>query len=617
MKPVSKDDIKKVLASFDRTTDHFLSREEFEARLMSGQPLRIKYGVDVKTSTMHIGHAVNLWLIRALQDLGHKVVIVFADFTSRIGDLDGRIDTISDIPEKEVEKNIADILRQAGMILKLDDPNLCEIHRNSEWYGRMGVQEIMNLLSIVTHARLISRDTFQMRVAEEREIYMNEMLYPVLQGYDSYRVAADLCITASDQLFSESMGRFLQEKHRRKPQVVITTVMTPGIDGKTKQSQRRNNDISLSHSPRDKFGRVMSIPDTLIEEYFRIYTELDLGDFAELRRLISENPRDAKAKLAETIVARYHGPEAARAEAEWFDITISKGYIPSDLPTLAIPVRHMEVMDLVTLTRPMKSKSDTRRLISQGGVELNGRQLRQPKQEIYLKDGDVLQVGRRAWFEIKVAHPPAFETERLVARALQVSDIPAVSKYVPKADLLKYIVRFGKKKKGDGDIADAFKKIIFNGEARSEWLWLLGDKANPSNIIGVAHLRGDQPGSPQNVWIAPGLNDEETLINEIMTDLSEYTLSRLDPRGDAFKNSFALVTAPRTDDTLHQAYRLMEGALLARMDAPHGVQGFTHDGWDRLQQWRRVVTPWLFKNDALKPGIKAPEVKKKDPTPEP
>src|SRR5690606_34551494 len=244
-----------ILAHFERTSDQFFSKDEFRAKLRSRRKLRIKYGVDVTAPTLHIGHAVNLWLMRYLQTMGHKVVFLIGDFTTRIGDPDGRLDTRPVIPREEIEKNAEAFIAQAKMVLRFDDPELIEIRRNSEWLDKLAMQDFMNLLSMVTHARLLSRDMFQARIEAEKDIYMHEILYPVLQGYDSVAVESDLTIIGSDQLFNEMMGRFFQERMGQKPQTIITTKITPGIDAKAKQSKSLGNYIGLAHTPRDKFGR--------------------------------------------------------------------------------------------------------------------------------------------------------------------------------------------------------------------------------------------------------------------------------------------------------------------------------------------------------------------------
>lgn len=586
--------VEDILAKFERTTHQFLSKDEFVAKLRSGKPLRVKYGLDVKTSALHIGHAVNLWLLRGLQEAGHKVVIVFSDYTSRIGDLDGRLATISDISLEEADKHIEDVTQQLKMILRFDDPALIEIRRNSEWYGEMDVREMLNLFSLVTHARLVSRPAFHKRIAEGKEIHINELIYPILQGYDSYVVQSDIAILGSDNLFNESMGRFLQEKHKVKPQTVIITIVTPGIDGRKKQSQRRHNDISLLHSPRDKFGRVMSMPDTLIDDYFRVYTELPPEEIAEA---IKKGPRDAKVELAYAIVARYHGSDIAEQERDWFDNTISKGYVPDDLPNLILTTNDMEAIDLVSIARPGKSRSDSRRLIQQGGVVLNGRKITRPEQELFLKSNDTLQLGRLHWYRLKIEEPPTFYTGRLAISPVHVRDIHDITQHIPSTDIAKFIVRFSnKKKKTDTDVKDAFKKIILQQEPKNEWLWKITAKDDRDKVLGIAHLRGEWE-SPQDIWLAPGFADEQGIVNEAMLALSENALFKLDPRSEAFKKAFAMVTAPKDHEALYLSFRTMDTSLLAKASIPQDVIGFTYEGWNKLQEWRRFTSPWLFNED--------------------
>ncbi len=587
--------VEDILACFGRTSDQFLSGKEFEAKLRAGRPLRVKYSLDIKTPALHIGHAVNLWLMRTLQDAGHKAVIVFSDFTNRNGDLDGRLETIWNTSSEEAETRIGELTEQLKMVLRFDNPSLLELRRSSEWYDAMGVQDMLNIFSLLTHARLISRDAFQARIAGGTEIYINEMIYPILQGYDSCMVQADIALLGSNRLFNESLGRLMQEKHKQKPQTLLTTLITPGIDGRKKQSPRRHNDISLLHSPRDKFGRVMRIPDALIEDYFRVYTDVPLEDVAAS---LKKSPRDAKVDLATAIVARYHGTDTARTERDWFDNTISKGYVPDDLPTLVVNTGDMEALDLVVLARPKKSRGDSRRLILQGGVSLNGRKVTRPDQELFLKDNDTLQVGRLNWLRLRVEEPPAFYTERLAIRPVHVRDIGDISKNIPLEDITKYIVRFSnKKKKTETDVRDAFKKIILQSDPKHEWLWAISTKEDPEKTIGIAYLRGDSWEHPQNIWMSPDIASPEDLVKEAITEFSVQTLFKLDPQSEAFKQAFAVVTAPRDYEALYYNYRLMHTELLEKNLLPQGLQGYTYDGWDKLQQWRRFTTPWLFKED--------------------
>ncbi|HLL79507.1 MAG TPA: tyrosine--tRNA ligase, partial [Ktedonobacteraceae bacterium] len=320
-----------LLGRFARTTEEVFSLQELQQILASGRQLRIKYGVDLTAPQLHIGHAVNLWMMRALQDLGHKVQFLIGDVTTRIGDPTGRNLLRPLIPKAEIEANAQAFMAQAGMVLRCDDPELYEVRRNSEWYERMSAAELMHLLSMVTHARLASRDMFRERMRHGQDVHMHEMIYPVLQGYDSFALQSDLTIIGSDQLFNELMGRFYQERLGQSPQVIITTKITPGIDGKAKQSKSLGNYIGLTHSPRDKFGRVMTLPDHLIISYLEVYTDVPLEQIAEAAKRVVDEPMKCKLFLAHEIVRRYHGAESADREQEWFLQTFSARRTPVDI----------------------------------------------------------------------------------------------------------------------------------------------------------------------------------------------------------------------------------------------------------------------------------------------
>lgn len=229
------------------------------------------YGTTRTGFALHIGHAVNLWAMREMQEHGHKVVFLIGDFTTQIGDPTGKSKTRPRLDQKQIERDAEGFIAQVSTIL-LTDPDVFEIRRNSEWWSSMSLGRFMELLSLVTHAKLIQRDMFQRRIALDSEIYMHELLYPILQGYDSYELDSDLTIVGTDQLFNEMMGRFYQERLGAKPQTVITTKITPGIDGREKQSKSLGNYIAVSDSPRDKFGKAMSLPDHLVAEFLHVYT---------------------------------------------------------------------------------------------------------------------------------------------------------------------------------------------------------------------------------------------------------------------------------------------------------------------------------------------------------
>lgn len=393
--------IKELHAGFSRTTEEVLSMNEWNELLRSGKQLRIKYGVDVTAPFLHIGHAVNLWMMKRLQDIGHKVVFLVGDFTTQIGDPTGKSKTRPVIPLEEIEQNTALFIEQARMVLRFDDSNLLEIRKNSEWYNKMSLSEFLKLMSLVTHSRLVSRDMFQKRIAENADIYMHELVYPILQGYDSFILGADLTIIGTDQLFNEIMGRFYQEKFGQKPQVIITTKITPGIDGVSKQSKSLDNYIGLGHSPRDKFGRIMRLPDILIATYFRVYTEVADSEFRGIDGKVQSNPLEAKKLLAMEIVKRYHGEEAARSEREWFDHTFSRRQIPADAPMIAVEAKQTPALEIVKqFFSGKKSNAELRRLFQQGGVTLNGRNITNPLEQVEPAEDDTFQVGKRIWFRL-------------------------------------------------------------------------------------------------------------------------------------------------------------------------------------------------------------------------
>ena len=394
---------KQLLESFSRTTDEIFSLNEFEELIDSKKKIRIKYGVDVTSPYLHIGHAVNLWMMRELQDLGHKVVFLIGDFTTQIGDPTGRNITRPIIPQSEIDKNAEEFIRQAKMVLRFDDSDLLEVRRNSEWFSKYQLSEFLKLLSMVTHSRLISRDMFQRRIKNQEDIYLHEMIYPILQGYDSYVLESDLTIIGSDQLFNEMLGRFYQQRFGQKPQVIITTKITQGIDGKAKQSKSMDNYIGLGHSSRDKFGRCMKVPDELIMDYLKIYTKVPKEEISIIEKEVANDPMKWKKFLAEEIIKRYHGEALAKSERAWFEDTFSKRITPEDIPVLEIDCSQWVAIDLVNkYFDDSKSNSEVRRLFQQGAVSVNSEKISSFDTKMEVVTGDVVKVGKRNWFKVKV-----------------------------------------------------------------------------------------------------------------------------------------------------------------------------------------------------------------------
>jgi len=390
--------------TLQRVAADVITAADLRARLAGGQQLRIKYGVDVTAPFLHIGHGVNLWAMRELQQAGHKVVLLIGDFTTRIGDPTGRSATRPLIPDEQIDRDAEAFADQASRIL-LTDPAVFELRRNSEWWGPMRLEMFVGLLSEVTHARLTQRDMFAARINSGAEIRMHELLYPVLQGYDSCALESDLTIVGTDQHFNELMGRFLAERLGRPPQVVVTTEITPGTDGRAKQSKSLGNYIAISDSPRDMFGKSMKLPDHLVTTYLRHYTMVPVAEIEALDTALTAgevSPMTAKRLLGRELVGRYYTAEVAAREDEWFSRVFSARSLPDDIPVVTVDDPNATLLDLLGRCQPGKSRTELRRLIADGSVRLDGqRKLTDPDQRHPVSSGDAIRVGKRQWFRVE------------------------------------------------------------------------------------------------------------------------------------------------------------------------------------------------------------------------
>jgi len=390
------------LEIFTRTVEDIITREELEQRLKGKKPLRVKLGIDATAPDLHIGHGVNLWKIRALQEAGHKAVIVLGDFTTQIGDPTGKSQTRPVLAPAVIKKNIAALKKQVENIL-LTSPRVYEVRNNSAWFGKMKTAEFLNLLAMVTHAQLIQRDMFQQRMKEGKEITMSEILYPILQGYDSVMIKSDLTVIGSDQLFNEHVGRFFQERFGQKPQAIMTHKLMPGLSGGEKMSKSLGNYIGLNDSPTDKFGKTMRVLDSLIVPYFEAYTNIPLMEVDRIREDMEhgKNPMEAKFILAEALVARYHGQATARREKEEFIKVFSHGDTPDVMVEISLKEGVWMAVDLLVSAGLAPSKSEARRLIQQGAVEIDGAGVSVDKKQVIIKKGSVVRVGKRRFVKVR------------------------------------------------------------------------------------------------------------------------------------------------------------------------------------------------------------------------
>lgn len=402
------DDIREAMATIRRGTDSFLIEEEFEQKLArskaTGKPLRCKLGLDPTAPDIHIGHTVVLNKLRQLQDLGHQVIFLVGDFTAAIGDPSGRNVTRPPLSREQITANAETYLAQAGHVLDLEKT---EVRYNSEWSNALGSVGLIQLASRYTLARLLEREDFAKRYAEELPIAMHELLYPLMQGYDSVALEADLELGGSDQRFNLLVGRELQRQYGQEPQCILTMPLLVGLDGQVKMSKSKHNYIGITDEPNDMFGKVMSISDTLMWDWYDLLSLRPNDEIATLKKECSEgrNPRDAKVMLAKEIVARFHSAAAADgAEAEFVN-RFRQGAMPSDIPEVTVSAGEegVQIARMLKEAGLVSSTSDGNRMIDQGGVRIQGESVSDKSLRFKAGEELIVQVGKRKWARIHLA----------------------------------------------------------------------------------------------------------------------------------------------------------------------------------------------------------------------
>lgn len=383
----------------DRGVQDVLPREELEKQLAGNKPLRLKFGVDLTRPDLHLGHAVVLRKLRQFQDLGHKVVFVVGDYTTKIGDPSGKNKTRPMLDDKEIAANVKTYLDQVGLILDVDK---AEIRYNSEWLGKLKFSDLIKLASNVSVAQLIERDDFSKRLASGSEIALHEFMYPLMVAYDSVVLEADVEFGGTDQLFNLLAGRNLQKKLGQKPQAVITTPLLVGLDGTQKMSKSLDNYVGLTDEPANMFGKIMSLPDSLIGPYFELCTDVPTDEIKAVVKTIADgaNPRDVKASLAREIVRIYDGEAAAAKAEQAFNDQFRDKKAPTDIPEVKASAGS-DLADLLVEAGLVASRSEYRRLVMQAGVKINGKALT-PEDQPILADGDTVQVGKRRFIKLRV-----------------------------------------------------------------------------------------------------------------------------------------------------------------------------------------------------------------------
>ncbi len=352
-------DDKRIDALLMRGVEEVIVKEHLHAALLAGKQLRVKLGFDVTSPDLHLGHAITLRKLRQFQDLGHQIVFIIGDYTARIGDPSGKSKTRPMLSENEIRANAKTYLDQVGKIL---DVAKTEIHYNSEWFAKKDFGFSLWLQSQFTAQRVLERDDFSKRMKSGTEVYSHEMIYPMMQAYDSVEIKADVEIGGTDQKFNMLAGRDLQRHMGLPEQDVITVPILRGLDGVQKMSKSLGNYIGITEDANAMFGKVMSIPDSLIDEYFALCTSV-------VRAI--DDPREAKLNLGEIIVDMYHGEGSGKSARAEFERVFSRKEKPSEIQSVKIKNQHTGLAELLIETKMAKSKSEARRLIKQGGVTID------------------------------------------------------------------------------------------------------------------------------------------------------------------------------------------------------------------------------------------------------
>ncbi|HWT94235.1 MAG TPA: tyrosine--tRNA ligase [Solirubrobacteraceae bacterium] len=372
---------------------------ELEKKLALDRPLRVKLGVDPTSADIHLGHAVVLTKLREFQDLGHKVVLIVGDYTARVGDPSGRSKTRPVVSGEQIDENARTYTEQAMTILR-DDPALLEVRRNSEWLD-MPMEDLFRLARVATAAQILERDDFAKRFAAREPISILELLYPLLQGYDSVAIRADVELGGTDQKFNLLLGRDVQRAYGVKEQCVLTMPLLVGTDGVEKMSKSLGNYVGVTDGPPDMYGKTLSIPDDVIDTWTRLLG-MELGDVAS-----DAGPRERKRALARAVVRRFHGDGAAVAAEERFDTVFVRKDIPDDVEEHVLALDTPDPVHLPALIADVfgGSRSDARRLVQGGGVKLDGEALPPGEMDVPLSrlDGVVLQAGKRRFRRLRSA----------------------------------------------------------------------------------------------------------------------------------------------------------------------------------------------------------------------
>lgn len=377
-------------------------KDKLEKSIKTDTPLRVKYGADPSAPDIHLGHVVGLKKLREFQDYGHTVVFIIGDFTGMIGDPSGKSKTRPQLSREQVKENAESYKEQ---VFKILDPERTEIRYNSEWFAPMSFEDVIRLSAKVTVGKLLQRDDFSKRYAAHQEISLVEFLYPLIQAYDSYMIQADIELGGTDQLFNLLLGREVQEKLGMDPQVVMTLPLIEGLDGVQKMSKSLGNYIGVNESPKDIFGKAMSVSDDLMWRYFAYVLCLPQDEIDGLKEAVEsgkKHPRDVKDDLSQRIVAMFYDAEQGKAASEEFARIFQKNQLPDDIPEIKMAAEEIGLLKLLVELQLASSNGEARRLVQQGGVRINDERVNDPQMAVLPANGMIVRAGKRKFAKLIV-----------------------------------------------------------------------------------------------------------------------------------------------------------------------------------------------------------------------
>jgi len=388
-----------------RGTAEIINSEGLRAKLLSSQknkkPLRVKAGFDPTAPDIHLGHTVLLRKLRQFQDLGHQVFFLIGDFTAQIGDPTGKDQMRPQLDRQKVDQNAKTYKEQ---VFKILDPKRTEIVFNSAWLDKLSAQEVLSLVAHSTVAQMLARSDFKKRYENKQPITLVEFLYPLLQGYDSVQIKADVELGGTDQKFNLLVGRELQRIWGARPQIVMTLPLIEGTDGVQKMSKSFGNHIAIQDTPREMFGKIMSIPDKLLDGYYRYISGLAASEVEPILQGIRDgklHPREVKANLAERIVALYHSEKDGQHARQEFDQIFKSKGLPEDIEVVCLPQKKMDIVSVLAAAKLVASKGEGRRLIEQGGVRVNNEKVSDAAMELDLGEPVLIQCGKRKFVRVQ------------------------------------------------------------------------------------------------------------------------------------------------------------------------------------------------------------------------